>query len=90
MKEAIAFLKTAKPICPLNWSDAMAKAAQDHTLDAGSNQLTGHEGSDSSTLKVRLERYGKPLVTMGENLNFSSKEAKEILMQLITDDGNPS
>jgi uncharacterized protein YkwD len=42
----------------MTWSDEMTKAAKDHAKDIGPKGITGHTGSDGSSMNSRLERYG--------------------------------
>lgn len=49
--------------------------------------LSGHTGTDGSSLSNRLNRYGKWTGKIGENIDFGTKRAKEIVMSLIVDDG---
>lgn len=85
--EAIRFLKTAEAVPPLRVSRGLSYAAQAHVKDQGPTGLTGHSGSDKSTPRERIERFGEWGVTMGENISYGFWEAKEIVMQLIIDDG---
>ena len=49
----------------------MELAAKDHAIDIGTNGISGHEGTDKSKTKDRIERYGswKP-GSIGENISF--------------------
>ena len=67
VKEAIEFLKSAEPIKPLIMSKALCKAAQDHADDHETNGITGHDGSDGSSMTGRIERYCEWMGQIGEN-----------------------
>lgn len=87
--EAIEFLKKAKPVGALTMSKGLSKAAADHVRDIGKSGATSHDGSDGSAPADRMSRYGEWKQTCGENLSFGPKDAREIVMQLIIDDGVP-
>ncbi|CAD8081650.1 unnamed protein product [Paramecium primaurelia] len=91
VQECIDFLKKQKPVGPLTYDKGLEEAARDHAEDLGTNGMTGHEGSDHSTTKQRIERHGswKP-GTIGENISFGKSTAEDIVIQLIVDDGVPS
>ena len=38
----------------------------------------------------RIEKYGEWEVSIAENITFDDKDAKEIVFNMIIDDGNPS
>lgn len=88
VQEAIEFLKKCEPMQPLKWNESVSKAAKDHTLDIGPKGLIQHDSSDGKTgVKERLKRYGNVVSCYGENLSFHCEEAKEVMIQLIVDDG---
>ncbi len=65
----------------------MTKAAKDHANDIGPKGITGHTGSDGSSMTSRLDRYGKWMGKCGENICFGGKTGVDIIVQLIIDDG---
>jgi len=88
VKSAIDYLQNAQPNQPLKWCKEMAQASQDHATDIGPKGLIQHDSSDGkTTVKERLRKYGNVVACYGENLSFHCEDAKEVLLQLIIDDG---
>jgi uncharacterized protein YkwD len=84
--EAIRFLHSAKPLKPLVLSPGLSRSAADHCADLSGGHL-GHRGSDGSNPGVRMNRYGTWSSLWGENLSFGKRTARDIVFQLIIDDG---
>jgi uncharacterized protein YkwD len=84
--EAVRFLKKARPLPSLTLSTGMSRAAADHCSEQIDGQL-GHDGNDRSSPGDRIGRYGSWSTTWGENISYSRKTAREIVLALIIDDG---
>jgi len=87
--EAIKFLRFCEPLPPLKISRGLSLAAQAHAKDQGLSGLTGHQGSDMSMPDERMNRFGSLMGTFGENIEYGNILARQIVMQLIIDDGVP-
>jgi len=84
--EAVRFLKKVRPLPPLTLSGGMSRAAADHCAEQIEGQL-GHDGNDRSSPGDRISRYGTWGATWGENISYSRRTAREIVLALIIDDG---
>lgn len=87
LDDCVEALKKAKPAPALSWSSGLARAASDHVKDQGKSGDTGHKGSDHSDPTERMERYGAWKRINGENISYGSAEPREIVIQLLIDDG---
>jgi len=90
VNEAIRFLRSQKPIPPLGPSRGMSLGARDHVGDQGSSGSSQHKGSDGSQPWNRVNRYGRWMKTIGENISLGHDKARNIVIGLIIDDGVPS
>ncbi|CAK82989.1 unnamed protein product (macronuclear) [Paramecium tetraurelia] len=87
VNECISFLQNQKPLNPLTWSKGLECAARDHVKDTGPKGVTGHTGTDGSSMSDRIERYGEWDVTVGENISYGQTTGEDVIIQLIIDDG---
>jgi uncharacterized protein YkwD len=90
LDEAIAFLRHAKPLPPVTASQGLARAARDHVRDIGPRGVVSHDGRDGSSPFDRMSRYGRWEGKAGENISFGPDTAREVVLQLLVDDGVPS
>ena len=67
----------------------MSAAAVDHVSDQAGGAF-GHDGSDRSSPGERINRYGAWIGTCGENISYGKSTAREIVVALIVDDGQPA
>ena len=87
IEEATQYLKSLKPVHVLHYSEEISKACRDHMADIGPKGLTDHIGSDGSNITDRIENYCEWDGIVAENLDFGFKEAENIVMNMIMDDG---
>ncbi|MDX1654075.1 MAG: CAP domain-containing protein [Candidatus Competibacteraceae bacterium] len=87
--EAIEFLQDQQPLPSLEPSRGLTKAARDHAEDIGFEGLLSHRGSDGSLTPERVNRYGRWLDTVAENIAFGPVDGRRVVIRLIVDDGVP-
>ena len=87
LDEAITFMRLLKPLPPLRLSAGMVLAAKDHMNDLVKTGKSGHKGSDGSTVGDRLSRYGTWADSLGEDIVYHSRSARDDIVALIIDDG---
>ncbi|CAK4084716.1 unnamed protein product [Aphanomyces euteiches] len=90
VQDCIAFLKSQAPVDYLVLEANMSKAAIDHALDLGNNGAVSHTGSDGSTMVARLEKYGEWRGSIGELLAFGLSQPRNVVLQLLIDEGVPT
>ena len=87
--EAIKYLSRQKPLPPLAWSDGLAAAAAELAEEQGRSGATGHTGRQSRGMQERIERHGKWERQIAENIGYGPHDPRNMVMQLIIDDGVP-
>jgi uncharacterized protein YkwD len=88
--EAIAFLESANPVGPLRFNEGLARAARLHARDLGAHGTLEHVGSDGSRLSDRLNRLGTWHGLIAENIGTLEEDPRQVVIQLLVDDGVPS
>ena len=89
VREAIVELRKREPLQPLRWSKGLAGAAADHVKDQGPVGGLEHRGTDGSSPARRAERRGRWVSAMAENIAFGENPARQVVIQLLVDDGVP-
>lgn len=90
LQECISVLKTTAAVEPLTLEKGLCQSAQWLANDQARTRLTGHTGSDGSDLGTRICRYGTWSISCGENCAYGNVTAREIVVQLLIDDGVPN
>ena len=85
--EAINYLKSLRPLEPLQWEDALAASAQEHVDDIGPKGLLLYQSSDGTEPEERITKYGKYIDSLGENIDFGPNDAIGVIVSLTLDDG---
>ncbi len=89
VNEAILYLERQHPESALDPSDVLTDSAQDHVLDQGPSGQIGHTGVDGSILPERVDRHGAWVGVIAENIGYGYATGREVVRQLIVDDGVP-
>lgn len=89
--ETVERLKTLAPLPPLDGSPCLAATADAHARDQSRSGLRGHLGADGARLGERIRRQ-MPLHAQAcaELLSFGHTSARDVLVDLLVDDGVPS
>ncbi len=88
LEEAIAALESLPGALPrVEFSPSLARAAADHVRDTGSRGLTGHTGSDGSSLRQRIERYGSWSGHIAENIVYGLSGPRDAVFEQLLDYG---
>ena len=89
LDEAITFLETVQPVGPLRFNEGLARAARLHARDIGPRGSLDHTGADGSRLSDRLNRLGTWQGLIAENISTYEEDARQVVIQLLVDDGVP-
>jgi uncharacterized protein YkwD len=80
LDEAINYLKSAKPVPPLDPSIGLSRAARDHAKDQGHTGAMGHKGTDGSDPWDRMSRYSTWQRKFTENIAYGGDNARDIVI----------
>lgn len=90
LDEAIAFLESVRPVGPLRYHEGLARAARAHARDIGPSGSLEHAGRDGASLSDRLNRRGSWHGRIAENIATYEDDPRQVVIQLLVDDGVPS
>ncbi len=85
--DAISDLKKILKTDALVVSKGMFKAANLQLTDLKENSALSHKGKDGSDAEVRLFRFGMPGAIYAENISYKAATARDVVMNMILDDG---
>ncbi|HKP37674.1 MAG TPA: CAP domain-containing protein, partial [Pyrinomonadaceae bacterium] len=88
--DAIKFLRSAKPLGPLNPSQGLSLAAMSHVKEQSGSGNTGHQGANRMMIEDRVKPFGNWQGNIGENITYGNDSARERLLTWLIDDGFPS
>jgi uncharacterized protein YkwD len=89
VNDALAFLKRQRPLPPLSWSDSLAASAAELVEAQEHSGKTGH-GQGKRAMEKRIGRHLKWEGSIGEDISYGPDDGREVVLQLIIDDGVPS
>jgi hypothetical protein len=87
IQSCITDLSRRQSLSPLFPVKGLFLAAKDHVNDTGPKGITGHTGSDGSSMGQRINRYGEWDRGAGENIGYGHNIGRNIVVQLLIDDG---
>jgi uncharacterized protein YkwD len=87
VRKAIAALRSRRRAPSLRWSKGLAAAAADHVRDQGPIGGLEHRGTDQSSPGGRANRHGRWVRGVAENIAYGENPAREVVIQLLVDDG---
>lgn len=86
-EEAIEYLRKASGVSALVHDARLSRACHDHIEDVGPKGVTSHESSDGRNVSDRIERYCEWDGVLCENIDFGCKNAVDVVITFIVDDG---
>jgi uncharacterized protein YkwD len=86
--EAIAFLQRQRPLPPLLWAEGLARAAAELIRAQAHSGETGH-GRGKLGMEARISRHLQWTGGIGENISYGPDDGRDVVLQLIVDDGVP-
>jgi uncharacterized protein YkwD len=91
VEETVMFLQNASSVNPLKLVGCLCVSAKDHAQDTGPTGVVGHTGTNGSTPVTRTMRHASGIFGGGgENISYGVLTPREVVIQLLVDDGVPS
>lgn len=88
--ECIEVLQNTLPMGALTMNENLCESALWLAKDQAYYNITGHDGSDGSTMTDRVKRSGFTGMGWGENCSYGRYTARDFIMGLLIDDNVPS
>lgn len=88
--ECIEVLQNTLPMGALTMNENLCESALWLAKDQAYYNITGHDGSDGSTITDRVKRSGFTGMGWGENCSYGRYTARDFIMGLLIDDNVPS
>ena len=87
VEECYNVLKGTKNMPALKPSKGISATAKGHVLEQGKRGTVGHNRADGSSFSDVMNRYGRWSGGCAENISYGMEDAREIVIQLLVDDG---
>lgn len=88
LDEAIQELRGAQAaLSQVELVQGLCRAAADHVSDTGGIGITSHIGTDGSNFTKRIARYGTWTGGASEVIDYGARDASEVILNLLVDDG---
>jgi len=85
--DLVEALRRHAPCGPLTLERGLVRAATRHARDLGKRGAAGHDGADGSDVQARIEAEGEWWGIVAENVSLGWKLAKDVVLNLLVDDG---
>jgi len=89
VEDCLEDLSNVPSLTPLTSSQAVSRACAEHLADLQDGAMCSHVGKDGSTPEDRVARHGSFREQCGENIVFGALTAREVVYQMLIDDGAP-
>ncbi len=89
LDECIEVLSRTRPVVALSHNEKLHEMAKDHVLKQGQTRQTGHSSPNGDSFQDRVRIWGKGMSYVGENISYGESSARDIVIQLLIDDGVP-
>jgi len=90
VEECYKALNGAKSLPPIKPSPGISQASRNHVQEQGKKGSVGHNRADGSKFSDAMNRYGRWSGSCAENISYGADNGREIVIQLLIDDGVPS
>lgn len=86
VNECIEEMSALEPLSPLAFAMGLWKVAKAHVDSQGPTGKVGHDRVDGQDVFTIMKEYGS-YSSAGENISYGYNTAREIIIQLLVDDG---
>lgn len=87
VEDCIKAMSSAKAMPPLSVNEELIELAKYHTEKQSTTRETGHDTPGGRSFNKRFKKYVKKGFIVGENISYGEEDARDIVIQLLIDDG---